>query len=473
MEQYYATKAECPGCLLLWRMGDFYEAFGEDAEVVSSLLGLVLTTQSRASESPVVMAGFPHHQIETYTAKLVELGRRVAICEQIEQAPGEAKIDRRIAGPPLIDDPFDIEESPAATPVARQSGEINCISQWEGNLWKLYHGDSCEVLRGLPDASVDLCIHSPPFQSLFIYSDSEADLGNSSDEDEFMEHYRYCIAELLRVTVTGRLCIVHCKDLPKYQNRDGTAGLIDFPGQIIRAFEECDPLADGTYWSYHSRVTIWKCPVTERERTNNNGLLHKTVLRDRSQLRQGMADFLLVFRKAPVGTLMSDKPVKKVEKRIVATEGGSEVREFEVGYEYYVGSVHPRENDSHPSPYARKNNSMHGDGYSIDVWRRYAEPVWWDVDQTDVLNYRQARSERDERHICPLQVDLIRRCIHIWSNPSDVVLSPFAGIGSEGVGAIREGRRFVGVELKEDYCRQAVKNLKQAEEEAAAKRLFV
>lgn len=357
---------------------------------------------------------------------------------------------------------------------SQQASSIKCLNQWDGELWKLYHGDSCEVLRGLPENSVDLCIHSPPFQSLFIYSDSEADMGNSSSEEEFFEHYRYIIAELLRATVPGRLCIVHCKDLPKYQNRDGTAGLIDFPGQIVRAFEEADALDDGCFWSYHSRVTVWKCPVTERERTNNNGLLHKTVLRDRSQLRQGMADFLLVFRKAPRGTLMSDKPIAEtVTRPVMTTTGMVEDRKFPQGFAYYVGSVSPRENDLHPSPFARKNNSSHEAGYSIDVWRRYAEPVWWDVDQTDVLNYRQARGERDERHICPLQVDLIRRCVHIWSNPDEIVLSPFAGIGSEGVGAIREGRRFVGVELKNDYCRQAVKNLTMAEQEAVAKRLFV
>jgi hypothetical protein len=207
---------------------------------------------------------------------------------------------------------------------------------------------------------------------------------------------------------------------------------------IIQAYESCG-------WSYHSRVTIWKCPVIERERTNNNGLLHKTVLRDRSQVRQGMADYLLVFRKPPVGTLMSDKPA------------AGEFREF-------VGdpAFDPRSKTDHPSPFARKESSGTD---SIDIWRRYAEPVWWDIDQTNVLNYKLARDESDERHICPLQLDIIERCVEIWSLPGEVVFSPFAGVGSEGVGAIKRGRKFVGIELKESYFANACEFLRKAEAE--------
>lgn len=325
---------------------------------------------------------------------------------------------------------------------------MNCLNQANGENWTLFNGDCCEVLKGLPDASIDLCIHSPPFSSLYIYSDSEADMGNSASDAEFMEHYRFAIRELYRVTVTGRLCVVHCKDLPKYANRDETAGLKDFPGDIVRAFE-----AEG--WSYHSNVTIWKCPVVERERTNNNGLLHKTLLRDRSQLRQGMADFLKVFRKPPVGTLMSDKPISEAN-----------------GLEFYVGpnNLDSRTTDAHPSPYARKRGQSDREHKSsIEVWRRYAEPVWWDIDQMNVLNYRAARSEKDERHICPLQLDVIERCVHLWSLPGDVVLSPFAGVGSEGVGALRHGRKFVGVELKPEYFEHATANLAEAERKAAKK----
>lgn len=308
-------------------------------------------------------------------------------------------------------------------------GEV--INQASGDSWTLYNGDCCEVLQGLPDNSVDFGIHSPPFSNLYIYSDSENDMGNSEDDAEFFRHYAYAIRELHRVTVPGRLCAVHCKDLPKYANVWGTTGLVDFPGACIQEFEESG-------WVFHSRVTIWKCPVTERERTNNNGLLHKTVKRDSSQVRQGMADYLLIFRKPPsAGSgLMSDKPIVR-----------------KTGFDRYIG-VHGPSNDNHPSKYCRKTSSADP---SIDIWRRYAEPVWWDVNQTDVLNHRIATSEEDEKHICPLQLGLIERSIDLWSLPGDVVLSPFAGIGSEGVAAMRLGRKFIGIELKQEYFEHAVR----------------
>lgn len=341
--------------------------------------------------------------------------------------------------------------------VVESVSDVKCLNQWSGDLWRLYNGDCCEIAAGLPDNSLDFCIHSPPFSSLYIYSDSECDMGNSKGDAEFFNHYGFLIPELLRVTVPGRLCAVHCKDLPKYRNRDEASGLTDFPGLIIRAFEECGRDTGGCFWAYHSRVTIWKCPVTERERTNNNGLLHKTVLRDRSQVRQGMADYLLLFRKTKPGdeSNLSDKPIN--EKN---------------GFAYYVGDGDndPRVTNDHPSKYARKAKSSMMT--SVRIWQRYAEPVWWDIDQTDVLNYRPARGVNDERHICPLQLGVIERSVQIWTLPDEVVLSPFAGIGSEGVGAIRQGRRFVGIELKPEYCEWAKSNLAAAEESALAKRLF-
>lgn len=343
-----------------------------------------------------------------------------------------------------------------ATEPETKSTAPGVLNQQSGEGWTLYHGDACEVIRGIPDRSIDFNIHSPPFSTIYIYSDSEADMGNCADNAEFFEHYKFLIRELLRVTVVGRCCAVHCKDLPKYANRDDTAGLIDFPGMIIAAYEACG-------WSYHSRVAIWKCPVTERERTNNNGLLHKTVTRDRSQLRQGMADYLLVFRRPPIGTLMSDKPV-----------AGNDLPDAGFytdvpGFTGYRGDVDPRRNDLHPSPFARKGQS---DKLSIDIWRRYAEPVWWDIDQTDVLNYKAGTAAEDERHICPLQKGVIERAVQIWSNEGDVVLSPFAGIGSEGYVSVQMGRKFVGIELKESYYNVAGKNLRAASEAARAGKLF-
>jgi DNA modification methylase len=322
----------------------------------------------------------------------------------------------------------------------------------------MFNGDSCQVLKGIPSNSIDFGIHSPPFANLYTYSNSEADLGNCVDDDEFIRHYEYIISELFRTTVYGRLCAVHCKDLPRYANRDDTAGLKDFPGKIIAAFERHN-------WSFHSRVTIWKCPVVERERTNNNGLLHKTALRDRSQLRQGMADYLIVFRKPPLEGLMSDKPIRKyhdITKYL--SDGTTYTESVPVGFKVYVGDLDPRHSDEHPSKFARKRS--HGesrDTSSINIWRRYAEPVWWDIQQTDVLNnWNQSGNEKDERHICPLQLQLIERSVELWSNPCDTVLSPFAGIGSEGVGALRHGRKFVGCELKTEYYTDACRNLEYA-----------
>lgn len=321
----------------------------------------------------------------------------------------------------------------------------NVIDEASGENWHLYLGDSCQIIQGLPDGSVDLCIHSPPFSNLYIYSDSEADMGNAANDKEFIEHYEFLIQELHRVTVTGRLCIVHCKDLPKYANRDDTAGLKDFPAMIREAYERHG-------WSYHSKITVWKCPVVERERTNNNGLLHKTVLRDRSQLRQCMPDYLLVMRKPPINSLMSAKPISEPD-----------------GFEYYVGpnEFDPRHSDRHPSKHARgrgkKTGGEHEHQSSIHIWRRYAEAVWWDIDQMNVLNYRTAKTEKDERHICPLQLDLIERCVQIWSLPGEVVYSPFAGICSEGVGAMRQHRKFIGSELKPEYFRDGKTNLKKTE----------
>ena len=333
---------------------------------------------------------------------------------------------------------------------------MSVIQQSSGKNWTLYNGDCCEVLKDLPDDSIDISVYSPPFAVLYIYSDSEADMGNCADNEEFFEHYKFLLPELLRVTVPGRLCIVHCKDLPKYANRDDTAGLIDFPGQLIAAHEACG-------WSYHSRVTIWKCPVTERERTNNNGLLHKTVTRDRSQLRMGMADFVLAFRKPPHGTLMSAKPVTSDMDPLGVPVHGK--------FSQYVGTVGPNDQEHHPSPFCRKTKAKGERGHSIDIWRRYAEPVWWDIDQTDVLNYKIATSD-GERHICPLQLGVIERSIQIWSEPGDIVCDPFAGIGSTGVGAVRNGRRFVGVELKSEYFDVAGTNMRIAEEQKRNLMLF-
>ena len=282
--------------------------------------------------------------------------------------------------------------------------------QSEGEGWVLYNGDCVDVVRGLPDASVHLSVFSPPFSGLYIYSADARDMGNCADDAEFFKHFEYLIPELHRVTVPGRLCAVHCKQLVNYRGRDGMAGLRDFRGDIIRAFS-----AHG--WAYHSEVCIWKDPVIEMQRTKAHGLLYKQLRADSSFSRQGMAEYLLVFRRWP-----RDE-----------AEGAR---------------VEPV---THTSA-----------GFPLEMWQRYASPVWMDIRQTHVLNVQQARADRDEKHICPLQLDVIERAVRLWTNPGDVVLSPFAGIGSEGHVALQEGRRFVGAELKASYYRQAAANLRAA-----------
>lgn len=302
---------------------------------------------------------------------------------------------------------------------------------YEDDSFKLYNGDCVDVLtRKIADNSIDYSIFSPPFANLYIYSESVADMGNCADHEEFFSQMAFLIRELYRVTVNGRLCSVHCKDLPAYKGRDGAAGLVDFPGHCVAAFERCG-------WQFHSRVTIWKDPVTEMQRTKNHGLLHKQLCKDSSASRQGMADYVLTFRKwdGDVFPRPIHGPTK--ECRFPISDG-------------YVGEEGPA-------------NVMSERDHSIQVWQRYASPVWFDIRQTNVLQgSKHATSEEDERHICPLQLDVIERCIHLWSNPGDIVFSPFAGIGSEGHVALKMGRSFVGTELKRSYFEQACKNLNQA-----------
>jgi len=299
--------------------------------------------------------------------------------------------------------------------------------------YTLYCGDCVQAAKQIESGTIDYSIFSPPFANLYIYSDSIADMGNCANHAEFFAQMKFLIQQIYRVTVNGRLCSVHCKDLPAYKGRDGAAGLIDFPGACIRAFE-----ADG--WQYHSRVTIWKDPVIEMQRTKNHGLLHKQLCKDSAASRQGMADYLITFRKWDGEEF--PRPVHGPSKDV--RFNGE-----------YIGTDGP------------KNASTERD-YSIQVWQRYASPVWHDINQTDVLQgSRYATSEEDERHICPLQLGVIRRAIDLWTNPGDLVFSPFAGIGSEGYIALQMGRRFVGAELKASYWTQACKNLESARSEQA------
>lgn len=313
---------------------------------------------------------------------------------------------------------------------ALQPAEIDVA---HGDDWTLYLGDCVTETKKIADESVQFSIFSPPFSSLYIYSDSDADMGNCANDAEFFEHFGYLIPELLRITTPGRLCAVHCKDLPRYQSAHGAAGLYDFPGALTRAFE-----AHG--WQFHSRVTIWKNPQIESTRTNNYGLLFASFSNRAEVTRQGMADYVLVFRK-----WAEDMVVGQVKQ--TRREGD------------YIGQSPPVGQETERD-------------YAIQLWQRYASPVWFDIDQTRVLNYQIARADRDEKHICPLQLDVIARAIDLWTMRGDTVFSPFAGVGSEGYEALRMGRKFVGVELKREYWQLAQRYLQQAEFDAMQPTMF-
>lgn len=303
----------------------------------------------------------------------------------------------------------------------------------QGRDWTLYHGDCVTVASSLADNSMHFSIFSPPFSSLYIYSDAVEDMGNSANDDEFFRHFDFLIPELLRITKPGRLCAVHCKQLVSYKGRDGAAGLRDFRGEIIRHFSEAG-------WQYHSEVCIWKDPVIEMQRTKANGLLYKTIRTDSTFCRQGLPEYLVVFRKWP----QSEEDELLIEP-VTHTK---------------IGGAFPLETDSqHVHPYPKK-------------WQQYASPVWLDIQQTRVLNVEQARESQDEKHICPLQLDVIERAIELWTNPGDIVFSPFAGIGSEPYVALEMNRKAIGIELKESYFRVACKNLREVERSKSQVSLF-
>lgn len=280
---------------------------------------------------------------------------------------------------------------------------MDVLNQEITDRYAMYHGDCVEVISGLPSDSIDYSIFSPPFSSLYTYSNSPRDMGNCRNDAEFFEHFGYLIAELRRVIKPGHLVSFHCMDLPSSKEKHGYIGLRDFSGDLIRAFEKHG-------WIYHSKVTIRKDPVTAMQRTKAVGLLHKTVRGNATMSRMGIPDYLITMRDP-----------RDVVERV-----------------------------------------KHGDEYPVSLWQKVAEPIWMDIDPSDTLQYRSAREHDDERHIAPLQLEVIRRGVRLWTNPNDVVLSPFAGIGSEGYVSLQEGRRFVGVELKDSYYRQSVANLAAA-----------
>ena len=278
---------------------------------------------------------------------------------------------------------------------------MNVKQQYVDDDCALYNGDSCEVLTEIPDNSIHYIIYSPPFASLYTYSNSERDLGNCRTRSEFFDQFEFIVRELHRILMPGRLMSVHCMNLPTSKSRDGFIGIDDFRGDLIRLFQKHG-------FIYHSEVCIWKDPVVAMQRTKALGLLHKQIKKDSAMSRQGIPDYLITMRKA----------------------------------------------GENPEPITHTNET-----FPVAVWQKYASPIWTDINPSDTLQYKSARENEDEKHICPLQLKVIERGINLWTNPNDIVLTPFMGIGSECYKALEMGRRAVGIELKESYYNQAVKNI--------------
>lgn len=294
--------------------------------------------------------------------------------------------------------------------------------------YALYNGDCCEVLPQLPDSSIGLSVFSPPFAELYHYSDDPADMSNSGSYEQFFEHFAILAAELYRLLIPGRIVAIHCMDLPTFKRSGEEIGIKDFPGDIIRLF-----MKHG--FIYHSRCCIWKDPLIAATRTKAIGLAHKQIVKDAAMCRMGIADTLIAFR----------KPSKENEGEPVANPHGLTT---------YFGSK--------PMPALAYSDDQGKNKRSHWIWQQYASPVWTDIRQTKVLPYAAARANDDEKHICPLQIDVIERCVALWSKKGDKVLTPFMGVGSEVFVAVRNGRKGVGVELKKSYYLQAVKNVEQA-----------
>lgn len=309
----------------------------------------------------------------------------------------------KIQGTPMDGNSADVE-SPRSV-VDRDVDKS--VPTFTGESWELRNGDCIEQLTTVADNAIDLSVYSPPFMSLYTYSASDRDLGNCSSDEEFFEHYAFCIAEMFRVTKPGRHTCVHVAEVTSTFATHGVIGLIDFPGKVIAAYQAAG-------WTYHGRVTIDKDPQAQAIRTHSKGLLFVQMRKDSTWSRPALADTILIFRKPG-------------DNAVAVT---------------------------HDTPESSLTN---------DEWIEWARPIWYGIKESDTLNVAIAREDKDERHICPLQLGTIERCIRLWSNPGELVLSPFAGIGSEGFESVRLGRRFLGFELKPSYANVAAKNLATAE----------
>lgn len=315
---------------------------------------------------------------------------------------------------------------------------IKAIEEVVNDKYAIYQGDCCELIRGVPSESIDFGIHSPPFEGLYKFSNYDRDISNN-DGPAFWDHYAFLIQELLRVTKPGRLHSVHCMQLPTSKTRHGYIGMRDFRGEIIRAYEDAG-------WIFHSEVCIWKDPVIAQQRTKSIRLLHKQITKDSTISGMGLADYVVSFRKHGD----NEKPCEGMFQEWAGDDS------MDVSFDAYERHRKATESEGKQAwPFEQWR--------SILIWQRYASPVWTDINQTRTLQYRGGRDEKDEQHISPLQLDVIERCVDMWSLPGETVLTPFLGIGSEVYVAVQKGRKGMGFELKPSYFAQAKRNLANAE----------
>lgn len=320
------------------------------------------------------------------------------------------------------------------------------INQKITDQYALYHGDCVQMLRGIPDNSIHMSVSSWPFCALYSYTDALEDMSNIRTREDFFKGIDFLLSELTRVMMPGRLVATHCMNIPLTNEHDGVIGIYDFRGDIIRAYERHG-------FVYHSEVVIWKDPLIAATRTHALGLAHKQIVKDSSMCRQGIPDYLVVMRKRganPEPVTHPDGLTKFIGDNVDDTPRGLPTGD--------------------PRSERRSNQSLNK--YSHEVWQRYASPVWFDINPSDTLQRKSAREEEDSRHICPLQLTVIRRAIELWSNPGDVVLDPFGGIGSSGYVALQEGRKCVMSELKESYFNQMCRNIEAVRVIGAQPTLF-
>jgi len=324
----------------------------------------------------------------------------------------------------------------------------------DGN-WALYNSDCVDVARGFPSESIHMTIYSPPFCSLYTFSDCDRDMSNCADDGTFWDHYKFLIKELYRVTMPGRMVVTHAMQLPTSKLRDGFIGLRDFRGDIIRAFQDVG-------FIYHSETCIRKDPVSAMQRSKSIGLLHKQLVKDSTVSRMAVADYMIAMV----------KPLS-VDYLIAMRKPGDNPEPVHGPFDAYFGDETTPDGPLRTETGNMQTTNSPGDSwYSVAVWQRYAEPIWTDIAQSDVLSHKCARAEEDERHISPLQLTPIRRCVQLWSNPGDTVFSPFAGIGSELYVALELGRKAIGAELKTSYYNQAIANIKSLSQKQSSLDLF-